>query len=267
MIEMRLEKYTALRTGSGQGNICCSERQIKNAAILLTALLFLCGCSKPADVRQPTAALTELGENMIEVAPVLRRDYPKGDMSALEIERDTQEYNGGYILYPKVLSGTRAEKINEEMCRRIRAKAEEMNAQIFTEYRIEANAAGLFSVLFSILDLNSNDLLDVFPLTFDTASGEVCEIEYYFEPNNEEWRSALAELAEKDAKNKGMSLLGGIPPIGDERDYFINGGKLVLQYHLYEIAVHADGTPQLEIPIGELTQYLAKDSPLLREGL
>lgn len=238
---------------------------MRRVAITLLSVLFLCGCSAK-EVSAPTDA-AEHGGDVIEVEPSLKREYPKGSMEPLEIERNTQEYEGGYILYPKILSGNRAEKINAEMCSAIRAWGEKQNTKIFTEYRIETNAGGLFSVLFSILDLNTNELLDVLPMTFDTASGEKCGIEYYFEPNSDEWRSALAEYAEEEAANKGMSLLRNIDPISDERDYFIAGGKLVLQYHLYEIATFAAGTPQLEIPISEMGAYLAKDSPLLREGL
>ncbi len=239
-------------------------RLFGSAAILLLCLP-LAGCGEDAPKNAPAGTpLATPAAGIVEVQPSLHREYPTGDPSPLQIERDYSESEEGYVLYPKVTSGLHAEKINAAVRQRMLLFAKEQQRQIFTEYRIEMNDKGLFSIMLFIRDLQSDELLAQMPLTFDTASGELCDISYFFDPNGEEWRSALAELAEEAARESGAVLLGEIPDITDARSYYLCDQKLVLQYKLYEISTYSAGWPEFEIPVAELAPYLAQNSPLLR---
>lgn len=247
------------------------KKRTKRISIALgtAAVLLLClscaGCSeKKAEEWTLTPTSTPSTGAIIEVTPTLHRAYPQGDPSPLEIERDYSAYDEGYVLYPKVISGNYADKINNTICGRVLESAAKQQVQIFTEYRIETNSNGIFSIMLFIRDLNSNELLDQLPMTFDTASGELCLIDYFFDANSNEWREALSAEVERVARENGLSLLGKIPPVENTQSYYLTDKALVLQYKLYEISTYAAGCPEIEIPMEKMKTYLAPESPLLR---
>ncbi len=237
-----------------------------SAAAVALLLCFSCaGCGeKKAEEWTLTLTSTPSMGAIIEVTPTLHRAYPRGDPSPLEIERDYSAYDEGYVLYPKVISGNCADKINNTICGRVLESAAKQQVQIFTEYRIETNSNGIFSIMLFIRDLNSNELLDQLPMTFDTASGELCLIDYFFDANSNEWREALSAEVERVARENGLSLLGKIPPVENTQSYYLTDQALVLQYKLYEISTYAAGCPEIEIPMEKIKTYLAPDCPLQR---
>lgn len=243
------------------------KKGYKRAAGIIALLLCfsLFGCSKKtAGESEQSSDAVSVSEEIVEVKPSVHIDYPSGDRSPLEIERDYSENEEGYVLYPKVISGAYADKINNEICAQIQDYAEKQQRQIFTEYRIEMNSEGLFSIMIFIRDLQSNELLFQLPMTFDTASGELCDISYFFDPNDSGWRSAAAGLAEKNAEQNGIDLLNGVPEINDGQSYYLTDQSLVLQYGIYEVSTYSAGWPEFELSVDELRPYLAQNSPLLR---
>ena len=199
----------------------------------------------------------------VEVMPDLRRNYPKGDTAPLVIERGYEEFEAGHVLYPKVIAGAHAKKINESICRSALHYAKE-DGQIFTEYRVENNDDGLYSIMLYVRDLQSDGFIAQLPMTFDTASGELCDISYFFDPNSDAWRSDLAVLAQEAAKADGLALLKDIPPVEDGQMYYIKEGDIVLLYRVYEYTSYTEEWPAFKIPIEAVKKYLAEGSPLLR---
>jgi len=252
-----------MRRGREKQHRAVVLRCMRAAAFLVAALFLLCVCGCNA---QKTPA-SSVSEPIIELTPPPVRSYPKGELAPLEVERAYEEYPEGHILYPKVISGPYAERINDRVLQEVLRRAaahERKGRQIFTEYSVETNAAGLFSIVMAVQDLESGDALFSLPLTFDAASGELCAIEYYFDPGDESWRGALSALVEEAVDEAGLSLLRRLPDITDEQSYYIKEKNLVLLYRSYEITNYTESGPAISIPVGTLTDYLAPQSPLLR---
>ncbi len=227
---------------------------------LLLCLLAVSGCANETLV--PDAAQTEI----VLATPKAERRYPSGDLAPLEIERGNLEIANGVILYPKVVSGGYADAINAAVCQCARDNAEGLAAQVFTEYRIEYNDKGLLSLMLFIREAQTDTLLFCMPLNFDTASGLVCDLAYFFDPNDEGWRDELARMVEAEAKNSDAMLLHDVAPMEDDRPFYISDQGLVIQYRLYEISTYSAGWPEFTIPIASVREYLAPNSPLTRLG-
>ncbi len=229
--------------------------------ILLLLCLLLYGCANEA-AAVPDAAQTEI----VIATPKPARQYPSGDLSPLSMERGNMEITNGVILYPKVSTGAYADAINTVICEKTREKAEMFDMQVFTEYRIEYNDKGLLSLMMFIREAETDGLLACLPLTFDTASGSLCELAYFFDPNDETWRETIAQRVEEEAKNNDMALLHDITAIEDNRPFYISENGIVIQYRLYEIAAYSAGWPEFTVPIAHVRDQLAPNSPLTRIG-
>lgn len=252
-----------MRTACKKQHKGANRRRVCGAAFLMAVLFLCCACGRGAQ-QAPASAVAE---PIIELTPQPVRSYPRGELTPLEVERAYEEYPEGHILYPKVISGPYAERINDTVCNEVLRRAAERERdgrRIFTEYSVETNAAGLFSIVMAVQDLESGDPLFSLPLTFDAASGELCAIEYYFDPGDESWRGALSALVEEAVDEAGLSLLRSLPDIPDEQSYYIKERNLVLLYRSYEITNYTESGPAISIPIGALADYLAPQSPLLR---
>lgn len=234
---------------------------MKHWGIFALALcLLLCGCASQ-EVSAPPLAMTDLE---VTPAPAKEMRYPVGDQKPLVIERGSMENENGYILYPKVLSGAHAQRINETICHQVTQCAAELGTQVFTEYRIEHNDHGLFSILIYVLDLHTDELLAQLPMTFDCAAGNLCDLAYFFDSGDPAWRQALARRIEQSAAEADITLLREVEQVADTQAYYIYGDTLVILYRLYEISTYSAGRPEFEIPIEDIQAYLAPQSPLLR---
>ncbi|MDO5110946.1 MAG: RsiV family protein [Clostridia bacterium] len=229
--------------------------------ICLLLCLLLSGCASE-ETAVPDAAQTEI----VLATPKAEHRYPSGDLTPLRIERGNLEIANGVILYPKAVSGDYADAINAFICDNTKACAEGFAAQVFTEYRIEYNDKGLFSLMMFIRETETDALLYCMPLNFDIASGLPCDLAYFFDPNDEGWRDALAQAVEQEAKSNDTVLLHAIAPVLDDRPFYISDHGLVIQYRLYEISTYSAGWPEFTVPIASVREYLAPNSPLTRLG-
>ena len=236
-------------------------RRNGSICLLLLLCLLLCGCASEETVK-PDAAQTEI----VLATPKPERRYPSGDLQPLSMERGNMEIANGVILYPKVSAGGFADAINTIVCEKTKESAETLDFQVFTEYRIEYNDKGLLSLMMFIRKAETDELLSCLPLTFDTASGLLCDLAYFFDPNDETWREALAKRVQEEANNNSTILLRDIPPIEDGQPFYISEEGLVIHYRLYEISTYSAGWPEFTIPITSVREQLAPNSPLTRIG-
>ena len=86
------------------------------------------------------------------------------------------------------------------------ANAEKLNTAVFTEYRVEYNRNGLFSVRIFMYDLydESNTCLDRMSLTYDVETGDLCKISDFFDEDNQYWRGRIPDMITAQAKDSDM---------------------------------------------------------------
>ena len=227
-------------------------------AVLAAAMLLAGGCSII-----PEGDNTATVEAAPTAAPEVSQNPDDTDGAPLEIARDVRPYGAGYIVYPRVFGQT-AETINTAVCDAVAQRAREYAGAIFTRYRIEYNDDGIYSILISVHDFETDELLFLVPLTFDSITGERRRISDYLFDDTETWRTVLPDMITEQAELSNMTLLSDIAPITDEQDFYITNRYIVIVYRLYEVATYSAGSPEFRLPISELRQYIREGSALLR---
>lgn len=130
---------------------------------------------------------------------------------------------------------------------------------VFTEYRVEYNRNGIFSVRIFMYDLydESNTCLGSMALTYDVATGALCKISDLFDENNQYWRGRIPDMITAQAKDSDMLLLNDLLPIDDDREFYITEDGIVIVYNKYEITTASEGEPEFEIQVEDVKEYVA----------
>ena len=240
-------------------------RQILLAALAVGAGLFCCcACSAPStvsitldDIEQEQLLLNDLQAN----SPT---PGPDDGVAPLTIIRAVESCGDGYIVYPKVLYCAHGEDINRSICELTAQRAASVSTAIFTQYRIEYNRNGLFSLRMELYDLygNGNELLKTLFFTFDVSNGQLCSVGDLLDPTDTRWRGIMPDIVMAQAEARGITLLSDVMPIGDDQAFYITQDELVLAYELFEIATWSAGAPEFAIPITQLADFIPPDSPL-----
>ncbi len=240
-------------------------RQILLAALAVGAGLFCCcACSAPStvsitldDIEQEQLLLNDLQAN----SPT---PGPDDGVAPLTIIRAVESCGDGYIVYPKVLYCAHGEEINRSICELTAQRAASVSTAIFTQYRIEYNRNGLFSLRMELYDLygDGNELLKTLFFTFDVSNGQLCSVGDLLDPTDTRWRGIMPDIVMAQAEARGITLLSDVMPIGDDQAFYITQDELVLAYELFEIATWSAGAPEFAIPITQLADFIPPDSPL-----
>lgn len=240
-------------------------RQILLAALAVGAGLFCCcACSAPStvsitldDIEQEQLLLNDLQAN----SPT---PGPDDGVAPLTIIRAVESCGDGYIVYPKVLYCAHGEDINRSICELTAQRAASVSTAIFTQYRIEYNRNGLFSLRMELYDLygDGNELLKTLFFTYDVSNGQLCSVGDLLDATDTRWRGIMPDIVMAQAEARGITLLSDVMPIGDDQKFYITQDELVLAYELFEIATWSAGAPEFAIPITQLADFIPPDSPL-----
>ena len=235
-------------------------RQILLAALAVGAGLFCCcACSAPSTV---SITLDDIEQEQL----LLNSPTPGPDdgVAPLTIIRAVESCGDGYIVYPKVLYCAHGEDINRSICELTAQRAASVSTAIFTQYRIEYNRNGLFSLRMELYDLygDGNELLKTLFFTYDVSNGQLCSVGDLLDATDTRWRGIMPDIVMAQAEAQGITLLSDVMPIGDDQAFYITQDELVLAYELFEIATWSAGAPEFAIPITQLADFIPPDSPL-----
>lgn len=244
-------------------------RQILLTALALGAGLMSCACGAPATV---SITLDDMEQEQLllnDLQATTPTPGPDDGVAPLTIIRAVESCGEGYIVYPKVLYCEHGEEINQAICDITAQRAESVCTAIFTQYRIEYNRNGLFSLRMELYDLygDGNELLKTLFFTFDVSTGQLCGVGDLLDQDDTRWRGIMPDIVMAQAEAQGITLLSDVMPIGDDQKFYITQDELVLAYELYEIATWSAGAPEFAIPISQLSDFIPADSPLKKVEL
>lgn len=240
-------------------------RQILLAALAVGAGLFCCcACSAPSTV---SITLDDIEQEQLllnDLQAISPTPGPDDGVAPLTIIRAVESCGDGYIVYPKVLYCAHGEEINRSICELTAQRAASVSTAIFTQYRIEYNRNGLFSLRMELYDLygDGNELLKTLFFTFDVSNGQLCSVGDLLDPTDTRWRGIMPDIVMAQAEAQGITLLSDVMPIGDDQAFYITQDELVLAYELFEIATWSAGAPEFAIPITQLADFIPPDSAL-----
>lgn len=139
---------------------------------------------------------------------------------------------------------------------RVRSRIRSYDYAVSTSFRIKCNANGVLSMLISFYDIETGELIDEMPITYDLALGREIQIQDCFEEGDGAWRSVLSARVQSAAEGQHMTLLSDILPIEDGRPFYLTGTGITVMYRPYEITTGLDPWPELSIPLSDLKRWL-----------
>ena len=246
-------------------------------ALTACAMLFAAGCAAEAEpamqradtARHVTSASPEVTVEQIineynssrraVAAPVEEDDV----FAPLAVARCVCRIDSSYIVFPKV-EGEAAEAISSAVCSAVMERAEYLGIPVFTDYRVEYNRNGIFSIRMFLYDMYGDEdaCIECIPLTFSSETGELYRISDFFDSEDQHWRGRIPDIITSQAADCQMVLLSDILPISDDRAFYITDEAVVIMYDLYEIATYAAGEPEFEIPVDDIAECLDESSVL-----
>lgn len=168
------------------------KKSIMSGLIAAAAAIMLCGCeSAPAAEFQPAFEKSSKAVPAATFAPEVFEVVKEYNSSQVAVSAPAEEddiyapvtisrcaycENNCCIVYPALQNEPTADMINASMRENIMAKAKKLDMAVFTEYRVEYNRNGIFSVRIFMYDLydESNTCLGSMALTYDVATGALC---------------------------------------------------------------------------------------------
>lgn len=256
------------------------KKSIMSGLIAAAAAIMLCGCEyAPAAELQPSFEKSSKAVPAATFAPEVFEVVKEYNSSQVAVSAPAEEddiyapvtisrcaycENNCCIVYPALQNESTADMINASMRENIMAKAKKLNMAAFTEYRVEYNRNGIFSVRIFMYDLydESNTCLGSMALTYDVETGALCKISDLFDENNQYWRGRIPDMITAQAKDSDMLLLNDLLPIDDDREFYITEDSIVIVYNKYEITTASQGEPEFEIQVEDVKEYVGDDSVL-----
>ena len=235
------------------------------AAVWIIIAMYGCASTNMTEPAAPFHRVIATGKNTDnEISTTVTREVEEN--SPVRVVRGISPYNGGYILYPEIQNTDTAQSINESMCSAVAAKAQNLHAPIFTDYRVEHNHDGIFSVRIYLYDLYGSEgrCLESVSLNYDVNSGELCRISDIFDDSNDRWRGLIPDIVTAQAQDRDITLLNDLMPIDDGQEFYVTDDSVVLVYDVYEIATYSAGAPEFCIPIGQVGEFIDDNGPLGR---
>lgn len=238
------------------------NRILKLTMALVASICLLAACAKAPD--DGDAAFPQ-GTGAVEPDTTASVVSAQRKGNALSIRREVYECDKGVILYPFVYGGSdESEAINEAVLHDILTAAADIPHRIFTEYRIQYNKDGIYSILVYLQEIRGSANIAVVPLNFDAKTGKKYVIADCFSRTDDGWRAALAGKVTQGAEDRGLTLISDVAPVGDDRGFYVSTKGLTMVYRPYEIVVNKGRTWEFTVPISELGIFLSSDSLLSR---
>ncbi len=256
------------------------KKSIVGGLIAAAAVIALCGCEyTPTAELQPSLKKSSKAAPSATFAPEVFEVVTEYNSSQVTVSAPAEEgdiyapvaiarcaycENNCCIVYPALQNEPTAEAINASMRESIMAKAKKLDMAVFTDYRVEYNRNGLFSVRIFMYDLydESNTCLGSMALNYDVRTGALCRISDLFDENNQYWRGRIPDMITAQAEDSDMLLLNDILPIDDDREFYITEDGIVIVYSKYEITTASEGEPEFEIQVDDVKEYVGDDSVL-----
>lgn len=246
-------------------------------ALTACIMLLTTGCSaeaEPAIQMAETARYVTSAAPQITVEQILNEYNSSRKAVAVQVEEDDAyapvavvrcvcQIGDSYIVFPKVESEA-GEVINSAICTAVMDRAEYIGIPVFTDYRVEYNRDGIFSIRMFLYDMYGEEeaCIDCVPLTFNSETGELYRISDFFDSEDQHWRGRIPDIITAQAADNQMVLLSDILPISDDRPFYITDEAVVIMYDLYEIATYSAGEPEFEIPVDDIAECLDDASVL-----
>ncbi len=122
---------------------------------------------------------------------------------------------------------------------------------------ITYNSDELLSCVVEVIGLDGGTANALVPLTLDLKTGDSCKLSDFFSKEDTGWKGLIPDLVTDIAKQKELTLLCEVPPVGEDQPFHIEDGKIVLLYRPYEITTYEAGAPAFVLPEKELAPYLS----------
>lgn len=246
-------------------------------ALTLCIAMLTTGCGAAA---KPVATETDMARNVSSDTPditveqvineynsarrAVSAEAAENDMYApLSVMSCVCRAGESYIVFPKV-EGQAGDIINSAICSAVISRAERLGIPVFTDYRVEYNRNGIFSIRMFLYDMygEQESCIDCLPLTFNGLTGEICRISDFFDSEDQNWRGRIPDIITAQAADYEMVLLSDVLPISDDRPFYITDEAVVIMYDLYEISTYSAGEPEFEIPVNDIAECLDESSML-----
>lgn len=221
---------------------------IELAAVIL-GILLLCSCGAKNNTAEDLA--NALQTNTVEDALHEAKSY-----EPLSLVRH-EEMTGGrsIMLYPTVADEDYG-YISSLIARRIRSAIRSIDSAVYTSFRVMCNECGVLSMVIYLYDLETDELIERLPLTFDLdVDGEI-ELSDCFEEGDGAWRGELPQLIEDAAALSNTILLSEIAPPEDDALFYLTHDSIVIMYRPYEVTLMSKPWPEFEIALADVGEWL-----------
>lgn len=231
-----------------------APRGIKTAALALMAAMMItliCACAADGptwDAITPdeTPAATAAPAN-----PNEERMYDR-----LELMRHEELVDEQSVMICPAVADDEYGYLSTLIAIRVRSRIRSYDYAVSTAFRIKCNSNGVLSMLIGFYDMETDELIDKLPITYDLALGREIQIQDCFEDGDGAWRSVLAARVQSAAEGQNMTLLNDIMPIEDGRPFYLTGAGITVMYRPYEITTGLDPWPELSISLPDLKRWL-----------
>lgn len=122
---------------------------------------------------------------------------------------------------------------------------------------ITYNSKELLSCVVEVIGADGGTANALVPVTLDLKTRSSCKLSDFFSKEDTGWKGLIPDIVTDMAKQKNLTLLCEVPPVGDDQPFYIEGGSIVLLYRPYEITTYEAGAPTFVLPEEELAPYLS----------
>ncbi len=236
----------------------CGKLKAAALAIIIVLMVTLfCSCAnteKPETAEEPieTPAVNDEGASGV-------REYP-----SLELLRHEEIVDTKSVMLCPAVGTSRYSYLSTLIAIRVRAKIRCYDYAVYTTFRIKCNMGGVLSMIIELYSVETDELLEKMPLTYDLALAREAKIQDCFREDDDTWRSALAKAVQNAAEARGMTLLSDIMPIKDDTLFYVTGTNLVIMYRPYEITTMTDPWPEFTVPLSSIEEWFKAGGGLER---
>ncbi len=236
----------------------CGKLKAAALAIIIVLMVTLfCSCTnteEPETAEEPieTPAVNDEGASGV-------REYP-----SLELLRHEEIVDTKSVMLCPAVGTSRYSYLSTLIAIRVRAKIRCYDYAVYTTFRIKCNMGGVLSMIIELYSVETDELLEKMPLTYDLALAREAKIQDCFREDDDTWRSALAKAVQNAAEARGMTLLSDIMPIKDDTLFYVTGTNLVITYRPYEITTMIDPWPEFTVPLSSIEEWFKAGGGLER---
>lgn len=223
-------------------------KTVELAAVIL-GILLLCSCGTKSDSMDNT--YNEPQETSAEYLQHEAKNY-----EPLSLVRHEEMMGGRSIMLYPTVADEEYGYISSLIAKRIRSKIRSMDSAVYTSFRIMCNECGVLSMVIYFYDLETEELIEKLPLTYDLDVGGEIRLNDCFEEGDGAWRGELPQLIENAAALSNTILLSEIMPPEDDGLFYLTHDSIVIMYRPYEVTLMSKPWPEFEIPLEDVGEWL-----------